>query len=172
MKNNYINKKKKKVPTDSTIDPDIIFTWRQIPLDERIVQKYAEDLRKYPDTHPECKSITSFMEEKEIYRDQYYKLVDKYPYFKQAHEWCKQKLGERLWSNAVDRKTDWKATHWRLHTYSQEFDEINQYHAKLSQEKESAIAQAMAGILHSNKDQLHPGNKKSMEEENIHDPNK
>lgn len=157
---NPTTKKLKRSKNHTASNPDILSSWRQIPLGDTIVEKWTEDLRNFPKEYPDATSLTQFMNLKEIYRQQYYSLVKKYPSFKLAHEHTKYTLGERLWHNAVNRKYDWKAVHFRLHDYDDEFKALDRYHVDLAKEKNEEMAKSLiSGIMHSNKDNIHESNK-------------
>jgi hypothetical protein len=160
MKTPHRSTKPKKVSIDHPKpEPDIISTWRQIPLSEAIVEKWTQDLRDFPTHFPEATSITDFINSKEIYHQQYYRLVNKYPLFKLAHEHTREVLGQRLWHNSVTRKYDWKAAHYMLHTYGQKFKDADRYHMELAKEKNDELAKSLvSGIVHSNKDKIHDSN--------------
>ena len=139
---------------------DMPMTWREIPISQNIVDKWTEELRAFPDNFPQAKTMTEFYNMKEIYKETFIRLLARHPKLKEAHDHVKRRLGERLWSNAVDNKANWKAVHHRLHTYDKEFEESDTYHAELARKKnEDAIASLVSGIVHSNKDKIHDSNK-------------
>jgi hypothetical protein len=135
------------------------YTWRQMPLSTHIIEQWTEELRAFPDQYPQAKTLTEFMTIKEIYKDTFYRLVNRNKEFKAAYEHTKLRLGERLWANAVDNKANWKAVHHRLYRFDKEFQEDDAYHVKLAKEKnEDAVAHLVSGIIHSNKDKIHESN--------------
>jgi hypothetical protein len=142
-------------------DPnDHYFNWDNLFFTESAIERLCEDMLNFPDTHPQAKTLNEFMRWKKLYSGTFWRLHERNEKFKRAVDSAKEALGARLWANAVDNKGNWKATHFMLHTYSKEYDNANQYHSKLSQEKtNSEVAQLASLISVSNKDKIHDSNK-------------
>lgn len=114
-----------------SIDTDCIYSYRMIPISAARVDKMIDDLREWPSLNPEAKTITAFYSSIGLTHSNYYRLLAKYPELKEAHDTAMRLIGERLWSNAVDRKADWAAVKHRLHAYGDEFKKDDEHHARL-----------------------------------------
>jgi hypothetical protein len=153
---------KKKVSREITKPRHIpdAYTWNLVPVMDNAPQVWAQELRDWVKNNPHARTITEFLDSKELYRDTYYKIIDRFPVLKEAHKHAKLTLGERLWQAAVDNKANWKAVHHRLYSYDTQFENDDAYHAKLAREKnEGAVEALVSGIIHSNKDKIHESNK-------------
>lgn len=162
MKISHNNIVKKKISKDITQPRHItdVYTWNLVPVRDDAPQVWAQELRDWVKDNPQARTIRQFLDSKQLYKDAYYKMLHRFPVLKEANEYAKQIMGERLWESAVDKKTDWKASHHRLYRYGKEFEEDDAYHAKLSREKNDAtVAALISGISHSNKDNIHDSNK-------------
>lgn len=153
---------KKKVTTERTDFKPIqgCYTWHQNSISEHVVEQWADELRRFPYEYPEAKSLTQFLNLKQIYKDTFYNILKKNEKLRDAHAHAKFILGEKLWERAVDNKANWKAVHHRLWSFDEEFVKDDRYHVELAKEKNEEIAKSLlAGILHSNKDNIHDNNK-------------
>jgi len=115
-----------------------IYSWRTIPISQAMIEKWTERLSTWVQEHPEAKTMTEFIYSLGISRKSYWRLLERHPHFKEEHEKAQQRLGERLWSNAVDKKADWNATRFLLHTYSEDFEKAKQHDASLREQVASA----------------------------------
>ncbi len=126
--------KKKRASRESQFATnEYFYSWRDMPLSPAFIERMTEELYDWPENNPEAKSITKFYKDKNISPDTWYRLLAKYPKLKEAKEIALHTIGERLWGNAVDKKADWKAVHWRLYKHGREFEEDYEYHKKQSE---------------------------------------
>lgn len=132
-KNNSKTKRKTPIGGD-----DLVYAFKVIPVSESIVEEWAEELEKWVKKNPKAKTITEFIRFKGINRSTFYNLIKKHQCLADAHENAMRELGERLWGDAVDRKADWKAVQFMLHTYAPEFELANKYHSDLKKQEEEA----------------------------------
>lgn len=114
---------------------EMVYAFKEIPISEAFINRMIEDLKKWPDDNPEEKFLTKFYLGKGLSRDSYDNLLSRHPELKETHKMTMQLLGERLLSKAIDKKTDWPATRWCIHNYSQDFRDNNSYHAALSNQE-------------------------------------
>ena len=158
---NNITKKSKVTKERTEFKPiEGCYTWHQNSISEHVVEQWADELRRFPYEYPEAKSLTQFLNIKQIYKDTFYNILKKNEKLRAAHAYAKSVLGEKLWEKAVDNKANWKAVHYRLHDYDQEFKDMDRYHVELAKEKNEDMAKSLlAGIVHSNKDSIHDSNK-------------
>jgi len=129
--NNKEKAKAKRAPVISSEDG--IYSWRTIPISQAMIEEWTNKLSTWVQLNPEAKTITEFIYSLGLTRGSYYKLLDKHPYFKEEHEKAMARLGERLWGNAVDKKADWSAVRFMIHSYSPEFDEAKKYETALKE---------------------------------------
>ena len=113
----------------------MVYSFKEIPISEAFINRMIEDLKKWPDEHPEEKFLTKFYLGKGLSRDAYDNLLSRHSELKQTHKETMQLLGERLLSRAIDKKSDWNATRWCIHNYSQDFRDNNSYHAALANQE-------------------------------------
>jgi len=138
------------------------YNWNGLHLTQAIIDRWTEELRKFPEDFPHAKTLTEFMHIKQIYRSTFYALVKKDINFKKAYEHTQFRLGERLWASSVDNKTNWKAVHHRLHTFDQEFKEDDKYHDERAKKRNDSAIKALQGqsLLNDNAlKNLHESNK-------------
>lgn len=112
-------------------DDDFIYSFRRFPASEAFVRRLTQDLYQWFRRNPMAKSIRKFFDERRIASSTYYDLVKREEHLREVHEFVMLQLGEGLWENAVDRKTDWAATKWRLSKYSKEFADLEKHHVDL-----------------------------------------
>ena len=62
-----------------------------------------------------------------------------------------QTLGERLWGKAVDKQADWKAVHFMLHTYGDEYKDSDKYHNDMKKEQAEAERAYVVNMLAAQK---------------------
>jgi len=123
--------KPKRVSPGSNTDPEHIYSYRMIPVSAAMVENMIKELKEYPEKNPNAKFITPYYRSKGFAHNDYYRLIAKYPLLKEAHQDALRTIGERLWSNAVDRKADWSPVKHRLYSYAKEFKEDDEHHARL-----------------------------------------
>lgn len=126
--------KSKSKPTPAKeSDSDVIYAWREVPISERTVEKWAEELEKWVQLNPDAKTITEYIYSKGISTGAYTVLRRKHSILNDAHEKAMRRLGERLWAAAIDRKADWAPVRFMLHAYGSEFDDAKRYEAALKE---------------------------------------
>ena len=130
---NSTHRKEKSKNSTPVAGDELIYAFDNIPVTPSIVEKWAEELEKWAKVNTAEKTITQWIRLKGISRSNFYSLVKKHKCLALAHENVMREIGERLWSKAVDRQADWKATHFMLHNYAPEFDESNKYHNMLKE---------------------------------------
>lgn len=137
------NVPKRKTPEEKQ---DIALAFKSIPISKAMVEQMVEELPDWPKKNPDNKTITEYYLSKGLVHSTYYNLLNKYPELKEAHQIALRRIGERLWGNAVDRKSDWAATRWNLHNYAQEFKDNNAYLAALAKQENENVGPAVVVI--------------------------
>lgn len=134
---------KKRTKTDVTVekrdknpvpDPDMIFSYRQYPISEAMVNRMIEELPDWPIKNPNEISISEFYLSRNISEASYYRLLAKYPELKEAHKVAMQRLGNGLYKSAVFRKADWSAVRHKLYSFGDSFEKDYKFHAQIKAE--------------------------------------
>lgn len=114
-----------------------LYSWRQIPISQALIDKMIEELPEWPDQEQNYKKkhISDFYHSYQISRATYYDLLAMHPRLKAGHEIAMQKLGERLWDRCTEKELDWKPVYHRLWKYGTELKEDYQYHQDSAKEQ-------------------------------------
>lgn len=129
-------KKRDKGKTDTNID----FSFKVIPVSDAFINKLCEELPAWVRDNQEAKFLTEFLNYKGLTWDCYQKLCVKHAHLKEANDMAKRMMGERMFSRAVDNKSNWAAVKHRLYSYAPEFKQDDEYQAALKAKEKGDVS--------------------------------
>lgn len=124
--------RKRAIPRNAFKGTDFTYGFSSTNKTDAIVEKMISDLIAYARAVPAPKNIINFFLDRGMSPQTYYDLLARYPLLKQTHENALLIIGDRLWESSVDKRADWSPVKWRLHRYSKEFKEIDEYHMAMA----------------------------------------
>lgn len=101
--------------------------WQKMPINEDTLQKWADDMRQEADNNPDLRFLSEFLRPRNIDKDDFDRLCDKYEILAQARKYYMETIAQNLYRRSVDNKANWQAVKYSLYRHSKDFaqDEKN-----------------------------------------------
>lgn len=123
------NLKEEKVPKKYEIWDEYynLQSWQKMPINEGTLERWANEMKREADGNPDLRFLAEFLRPRNIDRDDFDRLCDKYPILAQARKYYMETIAHNLYRRSVDNKANWQAVKYTLYRHSKDFaqDEKN-----------------------------------------------
>lgn len=120
------------------LDPNCEFCLKKIPIHPARIERIKDALSVWLDQNPKSKTISEFYHAQQISMKTYYRLLQRDAELKDIHDITLRRMGNKLWGDSVDLKTNWNAVKFMIHHYGPEFKEAREFEAQLTKKDDHA----------------------------------
>ncbi len=134
-KNNNTNIYQNALTNNESLDM-ITLNWKPWPVTPEHINRLTEEVLQWAtDEKIEALRITDFCTYKGTYTAHMYRLLEKYPSFKEAWKEATKIIGSRRERGALKKQYDGNTMRWGQHHYGEEWASYDKYHADLKNQE-------------------------------------